>query len=153
MQKLVSDLTKQNLTISSAESLTGGLFASKIVEVSGASAVFKGAIVAYSLEIKEQVLKVDNEVLIKYGALSHECVSAMAQNVAKLMNSDIGVSFSGNAGPNISENKPVGCVYLGLYYKGSVFTKELKLTGSRQAIREACIIEMQKYIVEILGLE
>ncbi len=152
MQKLVSDLTKQNLTISSAESLTGGLFASKIVEVSGASAVFKGAIVAYSLEIKEQVLKVDNEILIKYGALSRECVSAMAQNVAKLMNSDIGVSFSGNAGPNISENKPVGCVYLGLYYKDSIFTKELRLTGSRQAIREACISEMRKYIVEILGL-
>ena len=116
MDKLVSLLKERNLTISCAESLTGGLFASSITNVSGASNVFKGGVVSYTNEIKEKVLGVEKNVLDNEGAISYECCKQMANNVKSIFNTDIGVSFTGNAGPSANENKPVGLVYIGISY-------------------------------------
>ena len=139
MDKLVSLLKERNLTISCAESLTGGLFASSITNVSGASNVFKGGVVSYTNEIKEKVLGIEKNVLDNEGAISYECCKQMANNVKSIFNTDIGVSFTGNAGPSASENKPVGLVYIGISYFDKCDVYELNFNGDRISIKNQCI--------------
>jgi len=105
VEKIVNLLKKYNLTLSCAESLTGGSFASTVTNVPGASSIFKGGIVSYTNEIKANVLNVKQDTLDTFGAVSKQCCYEMAQNIKTIFNSDIGVSFTGNAGPSASENK------------------------------------------------
>ena len=98
MKELVSLLRKEKLTIGSAESLTGGLFASEIVAVPHASEVFLGSIVSYANSVKEDVLSIDKDVIYKHGVISEQVVRLMAQHASELLKTDITVSFSGNAG-------------------------------------------------------
>ena len=139
MEKIVNLLKEKGLTISCAESLTGGSFAASITNVSGASKVFKGGIVTYTNEIKRDCLNVKEDTLNKFGAVSKECCFEMAQNVKSMFNSDIGVAFTGNAGPTASENKPVGLVYIGIYFLGDIEILEVNLKGTREEIRKECI--------------
>lgn len=129
-------LTKENLTISSAESLTGGAFASELTNFPGASAVFSGSIVCYQTDIKRNVLKVPNHVIDQFGVVSPECAKQMAEHVRVIMNTDIGISFTGVAGPSEQEGKPVGTVFIGIAEKQQE-TKvyPLSLAGSRNEIR------------------
>lgn len=105
-------LKKLNLTISTAESCTGGLIGSKITNISGSSFIYKGGIVAYSNEVKENILGVKRETLNNFGAVSEETVKEMAKNVKDLFKSDVSIAVSGIAGPTGStKDKPVGLVY------------------------------------------
>jgi len=116
-------LYEKNLTLSIAESCTGGLLSSKITNISGSSNIYKGAIIAYSNEIKENILKVPKDILFKKGAVSDETVIEMAKNAKYLFNSDISVSISGIAGPTGgSLEKPVGLVYICLNIKNDFYT-------------------------------
>ena len=110
MEQLVKKLKEKNLTIASCESLTGGMFASSIVNVSGASSVFAGSYVTYMDKAKEILLN-GKEILDKYGAVSYQMAYLMAKTVKEKFAVNIGVSFTGNDGPTGSENKPVGLVY------------------------------------------
>lgn len=139
LQDLGKVLIENNLSISSAESLTGGLFASKLCEVSGISKVYKGSLVTYQDEAKINVLNVKEETINKYGAISLECAYEMVKNVQDIFKTEISVSFTGNAGPNGSEGKPVGLVYIGIYYLGDVEVLELNLKGNREEIRNECL--------------
>ena len=150
MDKLVSLLKDKNLTLSCAESLTGGLFASSITNVSGASNVFKGGIVSYTNEIKEKVLNVEKNVLDNDGAISNACCMQMANNVKSIFNTDIGVSFTGNAGPSASENKPVGLVYIGISYLNKCDVYELNFKGDRISIKNQCISYALNKIYDII---
>lgn len=108
-------LTENNLTLSSAESCTGGNIADAITSIPGASDCFKGAIVAYSNEVKERVLNVSVGDIKKHGAVSKTVVLQMAENVRKILNTDIGIATSGIAGPTGgTAEKPVGTVWIGL---------------------------------------
>ena len=139
LQVLGNKLIENNLSICSSESLTGGLFGAKLVEVSGISQVYKGSIVAYQNEIKTSLLNVKEETINKHGAVSLECAYEMVKNVQNIFKSDIAVSFTGNAGPNPSEGKKVGLVFVGIYFLGEIEILELSLKGTREEIRNECL--------------
>lgn len=129
-------LMDRKLTIAVAESCTGGLLSSKLINYPGISSVFMEGMVTYSNEAKIKRLGVRKETLEKYGAVSERTASEMAEGIAKTANTDIGMSVTGIAGPGGgTADKPVGLVYVGLYIKGVVKTKKLNLRGGRQNIR------------------
>ena len=99
MEELVNILKEKKLTIGSVESLTGGLFASSLASIPGVSSVFKGALVTYAIEIKENVCHVPCEIIDQYGVVSSECAYEMAKHGAQVLNTDVTISFTGNAGP------------------------------------------------------
>jgi len=126
-------LQMHNLTISTAESCTGGLVAHKITSVAGASAYFTGSIVSYSNEIKEKILDVDKNNLDALGAVSEEVVVQMARNCAKLLKTDCSIAVSGIAGPTGgSEEKPVGTVWICTYCRGESIAKRYNMGKSRR---------------------
>ena len=115
MKSLVKTLTKKKFKISFAESCTGGLLASTITSTSGASKVFDLGLVTYSNQAKIKVLKVNKNIIKKYGAVSHECCLAMVNNLSKISKANINVSVTGIAGPKGgTKQKPVGLVYIGV---------------------------------------
>ena len=115
MKSLVKTLTKKKLKISFAESCTGGLLASSITSISGASKIFNLGLVTYSNQAKIKFLKVNKNIIKKHGAVSHECCLAMVNNLSKISKANINVSITGIAGPNGgTKQKPVGLVYIGV---------------------------------------
>lgn len=135
-QRLLAVLKGRGLTFSCAESCTGGLLASYITEIPGASDVFNGGAVTYTNEVKHSLLGVKNETLEKYGAVSSECVEEMVLGCSEKFNSDVAISISGIAGPGGgSDEKPVGTVYMGFYYKGKVSSKLYNITGERKRVQ------------------
>ena len=115
MKSFIRLLTKKRLKISFAESCTGGLLASTITSISGASKVFNLGLVTYSNEAKIKVLKVNKNIIKKYGAVSHECCLAMVKNLSKISKAHINVSITGVAGPKGgTKQKPVRLVYIGI---------------------------------------
>lgn len=137
IERVVGDLLiKNNLKISTAESCTGGMIASRLVSISGISDAFLEGAVTYSNEAKVRTLNVKEETLKKYGAVSEETAREMAEGMAKRTGSDIAVVTTGIAGPGGgTEEKPVGLVYIGLYYKGEVFVYKNVFNGNRQEVR------------------
>ena len=115
MKSLIKILAKKKLKISVVESCTGGLLASKITSTSGASKVFNLGFVTYSNQAKIKILKVNKNIIQKYGAVSHECCSMMVNNLSKISKANISVSITGIAGPKGgTKSKPVGLVYIGI---------------------------------------
>ena len=115
MKSLVKTLTKKKLKISFAESCTGGLLASSITSISGASKIFNLGLVTYSNNAKINFLKVNKNIIRKYGAVSHQCCLAMVNNLSKISKANINVSITGIAGPNGgTKKKPIGLVYIGV---------------------------------------
>ena len=115
MKSLVRLLTKKKLKLSIAESCTGGLLASSITSISGASKIFNLGLVTYSNEAKIKFLKINKDIIKKYGAVSHECCLAMANNLSKISKANINISITGIAGPGGgTKHKPVGLVYIGI---------------------------------------
>ena len=115
MKSLVKLLIKKKLKISFAESCTGGLLASSITSISGASKIFNLGLVTYSNQAKIKFLKINKSIIKKYGAVSHECCLAMVNNLARISKASINVSITGIAGPKGgTKKKPVGLVYIGI---------------------------------------
>lgn len=137
-EEAVKALIKANLSVSFAESCTGGLLSQLVTSVSGASQIFELGICCYSNNIKNKILKVPNEILNTFGAISQETATVLAKEIMLLANSDIGVSVTGVAGPSKSENKEVGTVYIGFCSKDNAFVTKLNAnkTLSRNEIRE-----------------
>lgn len=132
---IVNYLINHNLTLTTAESITGGLLASTITRVPGSSKVFKGSVVAYQNEIKEKVLGVDKDDLLKYGAVSEQVVMQMAKGVKKLTSSDIAIATSGFAGPDGgTDDCPVGTVWIALAIKDEIVAKKFNLGVGREGI-------------------
>ncbi|MBR5497769.1 MAG: CinA family protein [Clostridia bacterium] len=119
-------LTEKNLTITTAESCTGGLISKMITDVSGASAVFECGVVSYANHIKHSLLGVSEETLRTYGAVSEETVKEMVSGAVKISGADVAVAVSGIAGPNSDDTlKPVGLIWLAVYRDGKITTKKL----------------------------
>ena len=115
MKSLVKILIKKKLKISFAESCTGGLLASKITSISGASKIFNLGLITYSNKSKVNILKINKNIIKKYGAVSHECCLEMVNNLSKISKAKINVSITGIAGPKGgTKQKPVGLVYIGI---------------------------------------
>ena len=141
MKSLIKILAKKKLKISVVESCTGGLLASKITSTSGASKVFNLGFVTYSNQAKIKILKVNKNIIQKYGAVSHECCSMMVNNLSKISKANISVSITGIAGPKGGTNsKPVGLVYIGIK-KGNKISvnKCLFKSKKRSSIQRASV--------------
>ncbi|CAM2869949.1 competence/damage-inducible protein A [Hathewaya histolytica] len=148
IEEVVSKLLlDRQLTLAIAESCTGGMVASKIAECAGISKVFKEGLVTYTEEAKEKRLGVKRETLDKYGVVSAEVAKEMAEGVAKTSGTDIGISTTGVAGPGGgSEEKPVGLVYIAIYYRSKCISKELNLNGNRNVIRNRASMALLDFL-------
>lgn len=130
---LGEELARRSLTISVAESCTGGLLGSRITDVPGSSAYFMGGIIAYSNEVKIKELQVKEDTIAEHGAVSEETAREMAINIKRLMNTDLGLAVTGIAGPDGgSKEKPVGLVYVALASNEDVEVYRLNLKGDRK---------------------
>ena len=149
--QLVNLLAKNGLTISTAESCTGGLIAKCITDVPGASAVFFGGVVSYDNSVKQNVLSVKAKDLLTYGAVSDPVACQMARGVRTLMKTDIGISTTGIAGPGGgTPEKPVGTVYIGLSLGKETESLRLNIcpTFTRDEIRVETVKTIIKWVVE-----
>ena len=146
-------LLKENkMTVSSAESCTGGLVSAYITAIPGSSSAFELGITSYSCRVKRDILGVDGETLQNLGAVSRETAYKMAQNIRERANSSIGVSVTGVAGPDGSEGHAPGLVYIAAAYDGGVRVKELNIDPlSRNYVRETAVSEIFKLIIKIIG--
>jgi len=134
---IVKKLLSHKKTIAVAESFTGGMVSSKLINVSGASETFLEGVVTYSDESKVSRLNVNEETLKEFGAVSKEVAMEMAKGVAQNLKTDIGLATTGIAGPTgATKNKPVGLIYIGLSIDGEVYFLEKNLSGSREVIRD-----------------
>ena len=147
--KVVRILTKKKISVSFAESCTGGLLASTITSISGSSKVFNMGLITYSNNAKVKLLKVPKKTITKYGAVSYETCLSMVKNLSKISKSNISISITGIAGPNGgSREKPVGLVYIG-FKKGSKITIKKYLFKNKKRIRiqKATVNEVLKMIL------
>jgi len=128
-------MLKKGLTLSIAESCTGGLVSSILTKLPDCSKYFKGSVVCYSRFSKESILNINKNILEKYGTISSEVSLEMAKKTKEVFDSDIGLSATGVAGPSSEENKPVGLVYISLYSDNFSKTKELNLIRTREEIQ------------------
>ncbi len=138
---VVELLKKYDLKISTAESCTGGLVASKIVNVSGASEVFTHGFITYSNKAKRKVLGVDRDTLKKYSAVSREVAKEMAKGCVITADSDVAVAVTGYAGPEDSKEEPKGLVYIACSVKDKVIVEKFMFSGNRQKIRESAAVK------------
>lgn len=136
-ETLAALLKEKKMSVTVAESCTGGMIAAKLVNVPGISEFFWGSFVTYANEAKTALLGVDEQLLAKKGAVSPEVAEAMALGAAKAADADVGISSTGIAGPDGgTPEKPVGLVYLGCCVKGVVSVIECHFHGTRQEVRE-----------------
>ena len=151
MKSLIRLLTKKKLKISFAESCTGGLLSSSITAISGASKVFNLGLITYSNQAKIKILKVNNNIIKKYGAVSHECCSAMVKNLSRISKANINVSITGIAGPKGgTKQKPVGLVYIGIKRGNKIqINKCLFKSKKRSSIQKATVKKALELILRI----
>lgn len=136
-ERIVEKLEKRGLYLTTAESCTAGLLAGRIMNVSGASSVYKEGYITYANESKEKLLHVRHETLEQYGAVSTQTAEEMAEGAAKAAGADAALSVTGIAGPlGGTKEKPVGLVYVGICVMGETEVKELHLNGTREEVRE-----------------
>ena len=134
---IINTLKNRDQTITFAESCTGGRIASAFTAISGASSVLMGSAVTYANEIKSEWLDVKEETLIKYGAVSSECIEEMLTGILKMASADYAIAVSGIAGPTGgTEEKPVGTVYIGVKNREKSMVQRHLFKGKREEIQK-----------------
>jgi nicotinamide-nucleotide amidase len=140
-ESIVSMLKEKQMTLTTAESCSGGLLAGRIMNVPGASSVYNEGYITYSNAAKEKLLGVKHETLEKYGAVSEETAYEMAVGAAQAAGADAALSVTGIAGPDGgTAEKPVGLVYVGCYVNGKVRVEEFRFTGNRSKNRDYAVV-------------
>ena len=141
MKSLIKLLIKKKIKVSFAESCTGGLLASTVTSINGASKVFSLGLITYSNQSKIKVLKVNKNIIKKYGAVSYECCKSMVNNLAKISKANINISITGIAGPKGgTKQKPVGLVYIGIKKGNKIKVNEyLFKSQKRSSIQRATV--------------
>ena len=152
MKYLVKKLTRKKLKISTAESCTGGMLANKITSISGASKIFNLGVITYSNSAKIKILKVNKNIIKRFGAVSHECCKAMVMSLSRISRANINVSITGIAGPNGgSKKKPVGLVYIGVK-KGNkvIISKNIFNSKKRLSIQKSTVKKVIKIVDSLI---
>lgn len=150
MQALVTLMTQRNLTLSTCESFTGGLFAARLTEISGASRIFLGSVVAYSNPVKRDLVRIDPAILDRYGAISAQTAVAMAENTRELFHTDLALSFTGNAGPQALEDKPAGLWFGAVAYGNQTLVFGGLSNLPRNQLRDAAVNEGLKQLLDLI---
>ncbi|MEW6003463.1 MAG: CinA family protein [Nitrospirota bacterium] len=140
---------KRRLTLSVAESCTGGLICHYITILPGATNFFDAGIVSYSLESKIGILGVSSEVILKHGVVSDETAREMAERVRALTKTDYSLSTTGNLGPDVLDGKERGLIYIAVSKEGKTFSKELRLRGDREENKEEASLLALEFLLEV----
>jgi nicotinamide-nucleotide amidase len=133
--RIIGVLVRRQLTVATAESLTGGLVCATLTTVPGASAVLRGGVVAYATDLKAALLGVPSPLLAERGAVDPDVAAAMADGVRDRLGAAVGIATTGVAGPDPAEGKPPGTVHVAVSSKAGRITRTLLLTGGREEIR------------------
>ena len=152
IQLLHKKLIKKKLTISVTESCTGGLLAHNLTKLANSSKYFQMGLTTYSNQAKIKILKINKNIIEKYGAVSEECCKSMVQNLNKISKSKINVSITGIAGPGgASKNKPVGLVYIGIKKGKTVLIEKNKFKSkNRNSIQKLTVRKVIKIILNLI---
>ena len=156
-KELIEISSFEGISFGFAESLTGGMISSSVVNVPGASKAFKGSVVSYTNDVKENVLGVPAEIIDTYNEVSDECAKAMAEGAYSVLGADLAIAVTGIAGPTGElPGKPVGTVYMGYCFKGSVSSPcvsgsvRLNFTGDRDKIRRDTVLAALGFAVKLV---
>lgn len=140
--RIISMLKEQNFTIAAAESLTGGMFTEKLIAVPGSSQVCRGGVICYDTNVKTGLLGIPKDLISINGTVSEECALAMAENVSRSLGANVGISFTGVAGPESIEGKPVGTVFIALCNKqGDKQVEKYTFQGDRNTVRYKTVLK------------
>ena len=149
---LFEQCKKRNITITSAESCTGGMIASSIVAINGSSNIFNSRIVTYSNSMKSKLLKIPANIIEENGAVSEITAHHMALSVLSIMAADISIAVTGIAGPTGgSLDKPIGLIWIAIGTKQEIFKKKFLLNGNRLEIRQKTTLESLKFANKIIN--
>ena len=150
-EELVTIAGFKGITVGFAESLTGGLISSSVVAIPGASAVFKGSVVSYTNEVKENVLGVPSDIISTHTEVSAECAKAMAEGAMSVLGVDLAISVTGIAGPTGGlPGKPVGTVYMGYCFRDISGSLRLNFEGDRDTIRTCTVLEALNQAISLI---
>ncbi len=139
-ERVVALLKQRGFTVTTTESCTGGLLAGRLLNVAGASEVYKEGYITYSNEAKEKLLEVSKDTLSAYGAVSEQTALEMAQGAARQAGAQAALATTGIAGPDGgTEEKPVGLVYIGCYVNGVTIAEEHLFAGERAQVRALAV--------------
>ena len=153
MKSIIKKLINKKISISVAESCTGGLLSSTITSISGASTIFNMGLITYSNISKTKILKVNKVIIKNFGAVSSQCCEDMVKNLSNISKSKINISITGIAGPNGgSVNKPVGLVFIGLKFGKKLIIKEKRFKSNiRKEIQKLTVEEVFKMISNLIN--
>ena len=143
---------KNGLTLSVAESCTGGLISHYMTALPGASAFFEAGVITYSAEAKQNILRVSSETISKFGTVSEETAKEMSEKMRALTKTDVSLSTTGNLGPEVLEEKEKGLIYIAVSKKEGVFSRQIKATGTREENKESASLRALKFLVEIMEI-
>ena len=146
-KKVFTKLEARGLTLGSVESMTAGMFGAVFTEIPGASKIYRGGIIVYSTDLKKDLLKVDPKIIEDKGVVSQQVAIEMVLKARSLLKTDIIISVTGNAGPDVEPGgEEVGRVCIGLYYNGYTWGIPLQLKGDREEIRRQAVDSMLSFI-------
>lgn len=153
--ELVAEAAQRQLTVATAESLTGGLVASSLTSVAGASAVFRGGVVSYATEVKRELLGVDGDLLAAVGAVDGQVAGVMAERARVVTgtdgrDTDIGIATTGVAGPDTQDGHPVGEVFVAVATKSVTRVERFEFSGSRNEIRTSAAAAAIELALEVV---
>ncbi len=148
--EIIGLLVARGGTLAVAESLTGGMLAAALTAIPGASAAFRGGVVAYATDLKAALLGVPSGLLERYGAVHPSVAAAMAEGARDRLGATVGAATTGVAGPDPSDGQPVGTVYIAVGSAGGTTGRRLSLSGDRQQIRLATVEESLALLVTVL---
>ena len=150
-KELYLNCIKKKITITTAESCTGGMISSAIVHINGSSNIFKSSVVVYSNEMKSRMLNISDDLIIANGAVSEKVAINMAKNVLKLIKSDLSIAVTGIAGPTGGTiDKPIGLVWIAIGLKSNIFTKKFQFDGNRLEVRKKTTYEALKLANKVI---
>jgi PncC family amidohydrolase len=150
IEKVHKIFKKRNLTLSVAESCTGGLISHYITALPGASIFFETGVVTYSATAKKKILGISPSTITMHGVVSQSTASEMAEKVRSLTGTDYAVSTTGNLGPDVLEGKEKGLIYIAVSKKGQTISREVRLTGNREENKETASLMALNLLIEVL---
>ncbi len=150
-EKLFKNCVKKELTVTTAESCTGGMISSAIIYVNGSSKIFKASVIVYSNEMKSEILSIPYDLIIKNGAVSEKVAFNMAYKSLKLIKADLSIAVTGIAGPTGgSSDKPVGLVWIAIGTKDKIISKKFQFNGNRLEVRQKTTYEALKLANKVI---
>jgi PncC family amidohydrolase len=150
IRKIHERFRKKGLTLSVAESCTGGLISHYLTSLPGASNFFEASVVTYSVEAKKKILSIPPEIISKYGVVSEETAREMAEKMRAVTKTDFSLSTTGNLGPDVLEGKEKGLVYTAVSKEGKTLSKELRLKGDREENKGEASLLALRFLIEII---